>query len=244
MRKKVLLGVIPVVAAILMASAFTIADGSNQPKISLDISASGSVRIAPEELVLQVSVESQKSGNKEASKEVADTLQKIIDTLKADGVKSSNIQSGTISVQTGSFECFQAPCSDTSTARAELSIQIRNLNKAGKTLSDILAINGATINLNSAVFDVRDRDALIARAEGKAVANARAQAEGIASASKLHVRKLTNISLGEKPVIEPIATDAHELSDVAKSGAMKPAIPILPGTQDVTAQVTVTYEMS
>ena len=106
--------------------------------------------------------------------------------------------------------------------------------RAGALIDAAVAAGANTVN--GPTLDVSDRDARYRDALGKAVEDARAKAAALARAGGFGVGQVSSVteqaaSGAPVPVYEAAA---------AKSNAT----PIEPGTQDVTADVTVTFRIN
>ena len=117
----------------------------------------------------------------------------------------------------------------------QILVTVRDLDKAGDVV-DAAAANGAN-NVNGISFESGDPVKAQNDARAAAVAAARTSAQAMAAAG--------NVSLGAVISI----TDASPISPIwygaARAGALNDlATPVEPGTQDLTATVTVVFEIS
>ena len=117
---------------------------------------------------------------------------------------------------------------------ADDSISARTKIPAAGALIDAAVRAGAN-TVNGPSLDVSDRDDLYRDALGKAVGDARRRAEALAAAGGFAVGPASIVTEGE--------TDGPPALPFAASAKRDAATPIEPGTQEVTADVTVTFRM-
>jgi uncharacterized protein YggE len=99
------------------------------------------------------------------------------------------------------------------------------------------AVNAGANQVYGPSLSHGDQDELYRQALKAAVANARANAQALASASNLSLGRVTTIvEGGGAPQPVPFAAAADK--------AMAESTPIEPGTQETTASVTVTFSVS
>lgn len=123
--------------------------------------------------------------------------------------------------------------------RASQSVQvgIRDFGKIGPVLAlgETLALN----RIGNLQFSVNDTNALQREAARKAVANARAMAETMAAALGGRVGKV--ISFSESGVEPAYPVYQAKMEFAADARAVVPMLEA--GTQEITAKVTITYEL-
>lgn len=118
-----------------------------------------------------------------------------------------------------------------------VSVKIRNFDKIGAVLSGIVQ-NGAN-SVSGLSFTVDDRAKLQDQARAEAITKAKARAELIAKAGGFGVGRLLGIEEGG---IAPIFYE-RGLSVDGKGGATLPAPVIEPGSQEITVNVVLRYEI-
>jgi uncharacterized protein len=115
-----------------------------------------------------------------------------------------------------------------------VSATIKELAKAGALID--AAVNAGANQVNGPSLSHGDQDALYRQALKAAVANARANAQVLASAA--------NVSLGRVTTIVEGGGAPQPIPFAAADKAMAESTPIEPGTQQTTANVTVTFSVS
>jgi uncharacterized protein YggE len=101
------------------------------------------------------------------------------------------------------------------------------------------AVAAGANTVDGPVLDRSDRDALYRDALAKAVDDARLKAEALAGAGKFSVGKVVSVVEQGASAPEPLYA-----ADAAAGASLKAAPPIEPGTQDVEANVTVSFEIA
>ena len=155
-------------------------------------------------------------------------MTKVIDAIQKAGVAKADIQTSQVSLspQTSSDgKRITGYAADNA-----VTVTIRALGSAGSVVDSAVAAGANQVsgpNLSSS-----DQDALYRQALKKAMADAKAKAEAIASGGGVSLGALTTVVEGSTPTVFPSAT------------AGKDVTPISPGTEQITATVTVTYAIS
>jgi uncharacterized protein YggE len=159
----------------------------------------------------------------------------LIAKLRADGIAADDIQTAQLSLNpvydNERLTGFQA--TDTVTARA------RQLDRAGSLVDDAVAAGGADSQVQSLVFSVQDSGPLLAAAHADAVRQAVAEARAMAAAAGVSLGALKAVTDASPPQVVPYATAAAASPPGAKS-----SVPLQPGTEQVTADVTVSYALA
>ncbi len=119
-----------------------------------------------------------------------------------------------------------------------VSAKIRDIGKTTKVVDDAVTAGGNDVQVQNISFTIDDPEDLKKQAREAAVADAKAKAQTLASATGVAVGE--PISISESSAVSPIPY-AAELRGVA--GDTAPATPIEPGTQDVTVNVTITWSI-
>ncbi|HWG74989.1 MAG TPA: SIMPL domain-containing protein [Acidimicrobiales bacterium] len=161
--------------------------------------------------------------------------------LARDGVAVADIQTGELSLyaqqQDGSASTVGGyQVSDVVTAT------LRNLGKAGSVIDDALAAAGDAGRLQGVSFSVADDSPLLSRARQQAVASARQDAQEMASAAGVKLVGLRSLSDQTSSGV-PYATAGQPFAAGAHTASAAP-VPVQPGTQQTTVQVTAVWDVS
>jgi uncharacterized protein len=203
---------------------------------TITVSASGKVTVVPDVARVNLGVTITKPTVKAVRQAGAKSMTDIINALKALGIDEKDIQTTNLSLY--------AQYGNGSTPRIvgyqiseQIQVTVRDLDKAGDVV-DTATAKGAT-DVNGISFDVADPVKVQNDARAAAVAAARVSAEAMASAGKVSLGAVVSI------------TDASPPSPIFYGyGALKAApmadtpTPVQPGTQDLSATVTVVFAIN
>ena len=186
----------------------------------------GVVVAVPDEATISAGVHTQAASAADALAQNAKLMNAVIAALKNAGGGELQTQQVSLSPQMNEPGQVTGYSADNSvSAKAKIA-------DAG-ALIDAAVAAGAN-NVNGPTLDVAGRDALYRDALKKAVADARAKAEALAEAGGFGVGQVSSVTEQSAAAPVPVFEAA-----VAKSAAT----PIEPGTQDVSADVTVTFRI-
>jgi len=201
---------------------------------ALTILGEGTVTVPADTTAISVSVESNNENMTLAQGEVQEKMNKVIDALKAAGVKDEEIlpgqASGVTSFQSSSRIC--KPVNNTTVCEnntqrlstLEKTTIIRLKTKDESMINSVLnAAKSAGASADVEGYGLSDDGAAAAQARQKAVENAKENAIGMAAAAGGRLGDLMDISDYSLPIVSS--------SDQ-------------PGMVDVTSYVVVTYEIA
>jgi uncharacterized protein YggE len=119
-----------------------------------------------------------------------------------------------------------------------LSVKLRNLDEAGKTVSDAAEAGGDATRINGVSFEFEDSAALVEDAREDAFADAKTKAEQYARLAGGSLGRVVSISEGN-------AGGGGYPSPVAmRDAAAGSAVPLYAGSQQVSVTSTVVWELS
>ncbi|MBB5519816.1 SIMPL domain-containing protein [Amphiplicatus metriothermophilus] len=225
------------------AAAATLAACSAAPEARADDPAprtlvatgTGEAAAAPDLLTLSIGVETEAETAAEALRRNNVQMQAAIDRLKQRGVAEKDMQTSNFSVNPRyDYQERRAPRIVGYTASNMLSVRLRDLDKAGVVIDEVVA-DGAN-RLNGLSFGFSNDAALLAKAREAAVADAKAKAETLARAAGVSLGPVIQIQEGraESPIVVAGARMAMaEAKDV----------PIQTGESTIAATVTLVYEI-
>jgi uncharacterized protein YggE len=195
---------------------------------SITVSGTGSVSTVPNQAEFTFGVSSRGKTAVQTLAANGAEMGKLIDALKAAGVPSESLQTSSVSLSPvtssdgNTIVGYQASNSVTAT--------IANLGLAGQIVD--AAVAAGANQVDGPNLTVSDQSALYRAALKAAIADARVKAQALADASGLH--------LGAVSSVEETSGTPTPVRFAASSPA--PSTPILPGTQEVTASVTVVFD--
>ena len=202
---------------------------------TITVSATGKITVVPDVARLNLGVTATKSTVKAAREAGAKAMTDIIAALKALGIADADIQTTNLSLypQYGSGPTPKVVGYQIS---EQLQVTVRDIDKAGDAV-DAATANGAT-DVNGISFEVADPVKAQNDARAAAVEAARVSAQSMASAGHVSLGAVVSITDATTP-ISPMY-----YAYGAKAGAADTATPVQPGTQDLSAMVTVVFEIS
>jgi len=203
-----------------------------QPTDGITVSGTGTSRAAPDQATFSFGVQTEGASAKAALDANSAKMTLVIAALKRTGVAAKDLQTQDVSVMPRQDDTGQI-----SGYFANNSVQalVRRLAGAGAVVDAAVA---AGANQSSGPsFEQSARDAVYRSALRAAVADARTKAEALAAESHASLGRVTRI-------VEGFAAEPVPMYDRAVAQSAKPETPVEPGTQDVQATVTVTFELS
>jgi hypothetical protein len=188
----------------------------------------GVVTVVPDEASVSAGVHTQAASAAAALAQNAQLMNAVVAALKAAGGSDLQTQQVSLYPQTNDQNQVTAYVADNSvSAKTKIA-------RAGALIDAAVAAGANTVN--GPTLDVSDRDARYRDALGKAVEDARAKAAALARAGGFGVGQVSSVT-------EQAASGAP-VPVYEAAAAKSSATPIEPGTQDVTADVTVTFRIN
>lgn len=238
----ILLGLMLLLASVLPATA---QDDENVSK--LIVQGEGKVLAAPDMAIIVLGVETRNASAAGAVAENAVLMNSTKKALMDAGIAEKDIQTSTYSLTTKPEEeppiISRAEAGATASenvtppefiATNRVTVRINDTGIVGSVLD--AAVAAGSNNIQSISFDLRDPAPEKDRALTMAIENAMRKADVAASAAGVELGRIMEISEGYSFV--------SARSEVAYSLAAAPTTPISPGEMEVTASVTMTYEIS
>lgn len=218
---------------------------NKNPKNTIAITAEGKASAIPDIATVNLGVLTSGDTAEGVQNESTKKINKIVDYVKAQGVAKEDIN-------TSQFNIYpQQDYKDGKTtitgyqANQTITIKVRGVDKSTEALGKILSgvtSNGANqINGVNLSFDDPDNLRQVARQE--AISKAKEKAQQLAEAAGLRLGKVVSISeSGGYGVPVPLYGDAYGIG--GSGGAEKAVAPnVEPGNQDITASMTVIFEV-
>jgi uncharacterized protein YggE len=200
---------------------------------TITVSASGKVTIVPDVARVNLGVTITRPTVKAVREAGAKSMTDIIAAIKALGIADADIQTTNLSLYP-QYGNGSTPRIVGYQMSEQVQVTVRDLDKAGDVV-DAATAKGAT-DVNGISFELADPVKAQNDARAAAVTTARASAQAMAAAG--------NVALGGVVSITD-ATPASPIYDgfgAMKSGAVADtATPVQPGTQDLSATVTVIF---
>ncbi len=219
--------------------------GSNPPSRTISVSGNGMVSIRPDVAVITVGVQSEATDASAALNQNNTQMQAVIDALQASGVISDDIQTQTLQLQPQMpvpptdqprpLEQTTETMTSTSYIASNLvEIRVRDLTGVGELLDSIVQAGGNRIQ--GIRFEVSDASAALDEARQMAWNNAKSTAEKLA--------QLAGVSLGTVTMISEFSSSPVASAMVADARLDQSNVPMAPGTQQVTVNLQVIWQLA
>ncbi|MEX1145657.1 MAG: SIMPL domain-containing protein [Acidimicrobiia bacterium] len=212
-------------------------DGGREPR-TITVTGTGLVRGTPDVLELVVGVKTRAPSAAEALTRNSTLTRKVIEVLQDAGVDSDDLQTTDLSITP--FYDDEGDDLDGYSVNNLLSATIRDLEKAGGIIDAATEAAGNEILVQGIFFSFDDNTELVARARTDAVKRARIQAEQLADAAGVDLGDLLSLTEDSIPYGPALEFDQAR----AASGELEAAAPIEPGSQSLSVQVTLIYEIT
>jgi uncharacterized protein YggE len=203
---------------------------SEDAKEGITVTGSGDVNGTPDRAELSFSVQSVGSTAAQALAANSAASQRLIDALKEAGVQAEDLKTEHLDVSRR-YDAEKGTEPRGYSASSSVSVRNQPLDRAAR-LSDV-AVRAGADSVSGPSLSVADRDAQYRRALERAFDDARTKAETLAAAAGVSLGEVTAIVEGGQPHDFPVYATAERTLD-AKT-------PIEPGSEEITASVTVRF---
>ncbi len=240
MRNKFLfVSLFMILAVLLSACGSAVLPGAAQaaPRV-ISVSGSGQVSLQPDIAYIYMGVSTENESAADAvAKNNADT-QRLIDALKAAGVAENDLRTSNFSIwQNTPYGVDGMPGKPVYRVDNTVYVTARDLAKLGDLLDT--AVRAGANNINSIQFDVADKTQALTDARKAAVDAAKKQAAELADAAGVKLGDIQGIQYYDNAPV--VYAEAKGLGGGADAAAL--AVPINPGQMQITATVTVNFEI-
>jgi uncharacterized protein YggE len=205
---------------------------------TVSVSGVGQVEAVPDVATVRLGVRTDAETAQEALTQNNSQMQSLLDALVDSGVSRQDIQTQSIQL----FPRYEEqPAQQTTvpgvigyTAINTVQVQVRDLDNLGETLDSAVQAGGNTIE--SISFDVSNPTELLAQAREAAMNDARDKADQLAS--------LADADLGTVLAINEGAFTPLPLGRGGDIAVQESLVPIEAGTQTITVNIQVTWELT
>ncbi len=195
---------------------------------TITVSGTASVTTVPDTATISFGVVTQASTASAALSSNSAAAERVIAALKSAGIDAKDLRTEIVSLAPRTSEAGDQILGYTATNT--ISAKIRDLGRAGAVIDAAVAAGANTVQGPS--LEPGDAQGLYRQALERAVADARAKAQALASAGGLTLGPISSMAEGQAAI------------PYASRDAATAAAPIEPGTQDITASVTVVFRAS
>jgi uncharacterized protein YggE len=234
MRKRhVVIAVVAIAGASLLAgSAVPLAARAEDPQPgTITVSGMGTVAAVPDTATISFGVVTQAATASQALSTNSAAAERMIAAVKSAGVDAKDVRTDVVSLSPRYSDDGDAIVGYT--ASNSVTATIRELSRAGAVID--AAVGAGANSVQGPSLERSDAAGLYREALKLAVADARTKAEALAAATGMTLGAVSSVTEGSQGPI-PLTAAAKD--------AAPAAVPIEPGTQDVTAGVTVVFRAS
>jgi uncharacterized protein YggE len=180
-----------------------------------------------------VGVETTAGAVADALQEADAAARRVLDAVHAEDVATDDVRTANLSVRPSYGDDGQTITGYT--ARHDLEITLRDLDRAGTTIGVLVDAGGDAARLEGLSFVLEDDAALQEEARAEAFAAARAKAEQYAA--------LSGRALGDVLEIQEQLTSSPPMPYAAADAERAGTVPLAPGSSSVTVTVAVGWSL-
>lgn len=220
-------------AALILAAAVAWPDpatsAADEAEDGITVTATGTAEAVPNRARFTFGVTTNGSTSEAALAANSTKMRALVTALKRAGIPEANIRTESVSVSPRMSPSGERI--DGFTADNSASVEVA-ADRAGEIVD--LAVGSGATNVSGPSFERSDRDAHYNKALANAVEQARTKAEALADAANVALGDVTRVVEGDQP--GPVVYETAARSAVADT-------PVEPGTEEITASVTVTFSV-
>jgi len=231
---------IALIGILLVSLSAPLAFAADDDTSRLIVQGEGKVTAVPDMATVVLGVETRSPSAIDAAGENARLMNETIASLLKAGIASSEIQTSRYSLSTAPQEEPVGSGDNQDKSKGEapqfiasniVTANLNNTTDVGRVLD--AAVSAGSNSIREVSFDLKDPTPARDRALTLAIEDARRKAEIAAKAAGVNLGRLLEISEGYGYV-----------GLASKSASFDMATPISPGNMEITASVTLTYEIS
>ena len=201
---------------------------------TLEVSASGEVKAAPDMASVTIGVQTQAPTASAAMADNATRMNRLLAALRGRGVEAKDIQTSGLNLQPQyAYGQNEPPRLTGYQAADQVTVIVSDLSRLGATLDAV--VSAGANQVNGVSFGLKDPKAAEDAARLKAVQALQAKAQLYASAAGYRIVRLVRLSEG--------SASAPPRPMFAARAMAAQATPIEPGQLDIEAQVSGVFEL-
>jgi len=197
----------------------------------IEVTGLGQIEAQPDEAIVDAGVQTRAATAQDAQATNNKTMQAVLDAIKAVGIPAKDIQTTDVSLYP---IIDQGDTVSGYNASNSVTVTVENVGQAGAVLD--AAVKAGANTANGIRFTFKDQTTLRNKALAAAAADARSKADVLAAALGLQISGVQSVTEGQVNIPIPFAAP-RALAGAAPSQA----VPVEPGQQTVTAEVTVVF---
>jgi len=198
----------------------------------ITVTGTGTVTGRPDQLVLSMGVQTSASSVSIALAQANHAARRVIGALKSGGVLAADIATSGLSISPNYSGNSQIPVGYG--VSEQLTATLRNLTRAGSQIQAAATAGGNATTVDGVSLNLTDTSALLAQARANAVRDAQAKATQFARALRQPLGGVISIS-------DQSATTPYPEFGALSAAKAAGSVPVSPGKQQVSVQITVVY---
>jgi uncharacterized protein YggE len=218
-------------------SAPAAAAASDPASEGVIVSGLGKVSGTPDVLRVQLGVSIRRPDVSTALRDANTVMNRVRSAVRADGVDPKDLQTSDVSLYP-SYTRKGAP--NGYDVNEQLTVKLRDLTKAGKTIGDAVEAGGNAARGNGVCFALEDNEALLEKARDAAYGDAKKKAERYA---QLSGRGLGQVELVSEQVPSGDQPMPYLRSALAAAPSSASDVPLDAGQSQVSVSVTVRWAL-
>lgn len=236
------------VALLVVGKARELSDvyANKNPKNVMTVSAEGKVSATPDLATVTLGVVSQGNNAADVQDQNSKKINKIIDFVKAQGITKDDISTSQFNIYPRYDYTAGKNEINGYEARQTISIKVRGVDKSTDKLGKVLdgATNNGANEVSGVSLSFEDPDNLRQEARQQAIAKAKVKAQELAKTAGITLGKVVSVSeSGSVGYPVPMYADAAGMGGGGMSLEKSVSPNIEPGSQDITAQMSVVFEV-
>jgi len=201
----------------------------------ITVTGTGTVTGIPNQLTLSMGVQVNASSVSSALRQANQAADKVINSLQSNGVTKANIQTSDLSISPNYRNSDSEPIGYS--VSEQLTATLTDFTKAGSQIQAAVTAGGNATTVSGVSLNLTDTSALLARARAAAVDDAHAKAAQFAHALGQSLGAVMSVS-------DQTSTVPYQDYATPTGLAFKASVPVRPGTQQVSVQITVVYAIA
>jgi uncharacterized protein YggE len=199
------------------------------------VQGEGRTESAPDLAVLRVGIEARRPTMAEARSANATAQTRVLEALRGLGVETSDVQTEQLSLSAEYDYTESGRQLRGYLATNMVQVRLRDVSRAGAVVDAVVTAGGDDARVDGLSFDVTDRTAMRAEARRRAVADARAKAEQLASE--------IGASIGDPVFIEEVSASVPGpiMMRMEAASAGNDATPVAAGALETRIEVRVRW---
>lgn len=207
---------------------------------TLNLSAYGETRTAPDKATISLGVQTQAATAVEAIRQNAERMTRVIETLKKSGIAAKDIQTSGLNLNPQyAYKEGEAPRLTGYQASNTVTVTVHDLSRVGQAVD--ATVNAGADTVGGVSFGLEDSTAAENEARVKAVSALQAKADLYARATGYRVARLVSLNEGSSYAAPP-PPPAPPMVAMAREASYKTQVE--PGEMNVRVDVSATYELT